>query len=171
VIAAQSTASADAAGVVRYTSAATSNDDGTVLLMIAVVLFGILSLIVGACVGALLLYKFGKPMLEVAPAASTAAPAATPAEPAASAAAAPAAAKKATVYCANCAVQVLQKTIAVQTETTIEQYYGDVDCPDAVRWVTRSGIKYHKYNCTGTNGCDLRKVTPCLVCARMAKQN
>jgi hypothetical protein len=166
VIAAQSTAGADAAGMVRYTSAGASNDDGTVLLMIAVVLFGILSLIVGACVGALLLYKFGKPMLEVAPAASEAAPAAPPAAPAA-----PAAAKAATVYCANCAVQVLQKTIAVQTETTIEEYYDDVDCPDAVRWVTKSGIKYHRYKCTGTNGFDLRKVTPCLVCARMWKQS
>jgi hypothetical protein len=157
VLAAQSTAGTDAAGIVRYANQRASDDDGTVLLVIAVLLTVILSLMIGACVGALLSYKLFKTALAgLAMPAPAAEPAPAPAAaPAPDAAPAPAAAPS-------------LRTSATQTEFAEEhEHFDDPDCLESVRWVTKSRIKYHRYKCAGTNGYEVRKVTPRAVCANM----
>jgi hypothetical protein len=148
-------------GISRGTASTmkTDSDDGTILLVIALVLTVIILMMIGACGGAFLLLKFFRSELI------------GKAEPVAAVKPSPAADPGPT---AKRPPSVRITTTAVQTEKdesdSCPDESDDVDCPDAVRWVTATGAKYHRFICSGTNGYPTRPVTPCKVCAKMKQR-
>jgi hypothetical protein len=138
-----------AATVTTCTRESAMPADGSLLLTAAVVMFGLLCVLVGACAGAYALWRLAPLALR---------PAAAKVEffqPAAAASAASEALPHSTA------------ASATASQTTSEAGDDDDDDLHAARWVTRTGKRMHTHNCSGVNNFGMRKVTPCVLCRRM----
>jgi hypothetical protein len=119
----------------------TAPAEGSLLLIAAVIMFGLLCLLIGACAGALALWRWAPQALK------------------------PEAAEVKLLEATLPPPLPVSATASQTVQSTANEEYM---LPRSKRWVTRFGQRMHTHRCSGVHGSELYPVWPCLICGEMS---